>query len=95
MTAILALLPGILALIPSISNGVEQLIALIGSIRTAAQQTGEWSPELETQFLNALLATKTDPAWQPDPKPVVPTGGVNSPGPQPDPTPPVALPLSA
>lgn len=95
LAALLALVPGVLAAIPSMTTGVQQVIALIAAIRTAAIQDGTWTPELDSAFLNALLATKTDPAWQPDPKPVVPTGGVIPPGPQPDPNPPVALPPSA
>lgn len=71
MAAILALLPGILSMLPTITTGVEKLVALIGSIRGAAQQSGEWTPDLESAFLNALLATKTDPAYQPD-KPATP-----------------------
>ena len=67
MVAILALLPSILALIPTIGAGVKYIIDFIASIRVVAQQSGEWTPELETQFLNALLATRNDPAWQPDP----------------------------
>jgi len=66
MGAILALLPGILSLLPTIVTGAEKIIALIGSIRAASQQSGEWTPELEAAFLNALLATKTDPAYQSD-----------------------------
>lgn len=64
--AILAILPQIIALIPIITTGVEHIIAWINSIRTAAQQTGQWTPALETAFLEALIATKLDPAYQPD-----------------------------
>ena len=68
MAAILALLPGVIALIPTISSGVQSIIALVNSIRKAAQQSGEWTPDLDRQFMDALIATATDPKWQSDPK---------------------------
>jgi hypothetical protein len=62
----LALAQLLIPLIPTIASGVEHLIAFIGSVRAAAQQTGEWTPAMEEAFRAALLATKTDPAYQPD-----------------------------
>lgn len=66
MASILILLPQIIAIIPTIGRGVETIIALIGSIRSAAKQTGEWTPELETAFLESLLATNTNPVYKQD-----------------------------
>ena len=66
MPALLLLLPQIIALLPTVTTGVQYLIQWIASIRGAAQQSGIWTPELETAFLDALLATATDPAYQPD-----------------------------
>lgn len=66
MAAALALLPQILALLPTVEVGVEHLIAWIQSIRTAAKQSGEWTPDLETAFLNSLVAWAGSPALQPD-----------------------------
>lgn len=54
-------------MLPTITVGVEHLINWIGSLRAAAKQTREWTEELETAFLEALLASRTDPAWQLDP----------------------------
>lgn len=68
MPAIIAIIAQLIPLIPSLTVGVESLIAFIASIRTAAQQSGEWTPELEKAFLDALLARSTSPAWRPDPK---------------------------
>lgn len=67
MAAILALLPAIFQLIPLIETGVSSIVRLIGSIRTAATQANEWTPELEAQFIAMLLALATRPEQQPDP----------------------------
>ena len=66
MQAALALLPLILQYLPTVTVGIEHLIAWISGVRTAAKQSGEWTPEMETDFLEALIATKNDPAYQPD-----------------------------
>ncbi len=68
LTAALALLPTILEYIPKVEVGVESLIAWVQGLRAAAQQSAVWTPAQETAFLEALIATKTDPAYQPDPK---------------------------
>jgi hypothetical protein len=66
MAAILPLLPGLIALIPTITTGLSSLIAFIASIRTAAKQTSEWTPELEALFVNALIAKASTDAWKTD-----------------------------
>lgn len=42
------------------------LIEWITKIRPVAQQSGEWTPEMQKQFEDLLEATKLDPKWQPD-----------------------------
>jgi hypothetical protein len=66
MAAALALLPVVLQYLPQVTTGVEQLIAWIGGVRTAAQQSGEWTPALEAQYRASLFATTSDPAYKPD-----------------------------
>lgn len=67
MAAILALLPQLIALIPSITTGVGSVIKFVGQVRAAAQQSGEWTPELEKQFVDALIAKgSNDAAWKTD-----------------------------
>jgi hypothetical protein len=66
MAALLALLPQLIALIPVVSTGVGDLIAFISSIRTAASQTSQWTPALEAQFVNALIAKGSTNAWMTD-----------------------------
>lgn len=66
MTAALALVQVILPLLPSIEAGAVELWNFINTVHTAAQQTGEWTPELEASYQAALKATATDPAYQPD-----------------------------
>lgn len=66
MAAILALLPGIISLIPTVTSGVENLIAFIASIRAAAQQSGEWTAELEAAFVAALIAKGSSKPYTPD-----------------------------
>jgi hypothetical protein len=66
MAAIIALMPGLIALIPTISTGISSLIAFIAAIRTAAKQTSEWTPEIEALFVNALIAKASTDAWKTD-----------------------------
>ena len=60
------LLPIVLQYLPTIETGAEHLWAWVMSVRAAAQQSGEWSDENETQFRSALQASGKDPAYQPD-----------------------------
>lgn len=64
----LALAQALIAALPTISVGVTHLIDWIGAVKKAAQQNAAWTPEMEQAFVNALLATKNDPAYQPDPE---------------------------
>lgn len=66
MGAALALVQVILPLIPKITEGAEELWAFIKRVRSAAQQTTEWTPELEAQYQASLKATANDPAYLPD-----------------------------
>lgn len=66
MPALLLLLPQFISLIPTVTTGVGSLISFIASIRTATQQTGEWTPALETSFVNAVIAKASTAAWMTD-----------------------------
>jgi hypothetical protein len=66
MSAALSLLPVILQYLPQVTVGVENLISWIASVRSAAQQSGEWTPALEAQYRASLFATTNDPAYAPD-----------------------------
>ena len=66
MPAILALLPQLISLLPTMRAGASEFVAWVQSIRKTAQQSGEWTPELEAAFLEALAARLIDPAYQPD-----------------------------
>jgi hypothetical protein len=66
MTAALALASTIIAALPTIEGDISGLISWIGSVRSAAKQSAQWTPELETDFLEALLASAKTKAWQPD-----------------------------
>jgi hypothetical protein len=66
MAAILALLPGLIQLIPTITTGISSLIAFIAAIRSAAKQTGEWTTDLEKSFIDALIAKASTDAWKTD-----------------------------
>lgn len=63
-----AILQLAIALLPLIQTGVTEFIAWISTIRGALQQSGEWTPELETAYRAALYAKSNDPAYAPDPK---------------------------
>lgn len=66
MTAALALLPVVLQYLPAVETGAEHLWAWVESLRTAAQQSAEWTADLETQYQAALLARTSSAAYQPD-----------------------------
>jgi len=66
MQAILALLPGLIGLIPTITTGLSSLIAFIAAIRTAAQQSNEWTPALEKLFVDSLILKASTNAWKTD-----------------------------
>ena len=66
MATALALVQILLPLLPSIETGAVQLWNFINSVRSAAQQSGEWTSEIEAAYRAALQATSTDPAYQPD-----------------------------
>lgn len=68
MTAFLTLLPTILGLIPTLTVGVEHLFTFIMSVRTAAMQSKEWTPEMEDLFIKSLIDTALQAAYQPDKK---------------------------
>lgn len=55
-----------LALLPLVQTGVVELIAFINTLRAAAQQDGEWTPEQEEDYRQALFAKTSDPAYSPD-----------------------------
>lgn len=57
-----------LALLPLVQTGVPQFIAWIESLKSSAQQTGEWTDEQEAAYRAALFAKTGDPAYAPDPK---------------------------
>lgn len=66
MAAALLLIPQLIALIPTISTGVGSLISFISSIRSAAQQSGEWTPEMEKSFVDTVIAKASSDAWKTD-----------------------------
>ena len=61
--------------LPSAIVGVQELVAFITKARANLQQSGEWTPELESAFLQSLIDRALhDPAYHPDPsRPVAPT----------------------
>ena len=42
------------------------MIAFIAAIRSAAQQTSQWTPELESLFVNTLITKASTDAWKTD-----------------------------
>ena len=56
----------ILTFLPQILSAGKTLWAFVEQIRTAAQQSAEWTPEHEAQFQDALLAMGNAPESQPD-----------------------------
>lgn len=69
----IALATKAIELLPTLTVGVNELIAYINAIRTTFQQTGEWDEDAEQAFRQSLLDAGKDPAFQPD-KPTVKGG---------------------
>ncbi|MGB7767439.1 MAG: hypothetical protein WBN22_01100 [Verrucomicrobiia bacterium] len=67
MNVALAIAQIIIPLLPTLGGDVVSLIDWINSIRSAAQQTGEWTPAMDQAFHQALVAAGQTPAWTPDP----------------------------
>lgn len=66
MGVILAALP---TLYPLIKTGIGDVVSLISyarSVRAAAQQTGEWTPAMEAQFLAEEIGHAGERPYQPD-----------------------------
>lgn len=61
-----ALVAAIVPLIPSILKLGASGINFINDLRTTAKQSGEWTPEAETSFLESLLAYGQKTAWKTD-----------------------------
>lgn len=51
----IALAQVILAMLPTITTGAEHLFQFVDRVRTAAQQSEEWTPEMEAAFQRELL----------------------------------------
>lgn len=67
MAAALAILPSVMQLITLAVPGFTHLINWVMSIRVAARQSAEWTDAMEDAFIASLVATKTNPAYIPDP----------------------------
>ena len=66
MGAAVAVAQAVLALLPMVTTGAEKLWDFITHVRTATQQTGEWTPAAEAAWQAALLAKADSAAAQPD-----------------------------
>lgn len=53
-----------LGLLPSVTTGVSELIAWINSLKSALQQSGEWTDIMDLQYRQTLYAKTNDPAYQ-------------------------------
>lgn len=73
IAAAVALVPQVIALVQQGIVGATLLWSWIVNLRNTARQTGEWTPEAETAFIEGLIARTNDPAYQPDPD-TVPLG---------------------
>lgn len=63
----------LIAVLPFVTTGVQDLIKTIEANRSDAQGAGEWTPEQETNFRATVFAKTQDPAYAPDSPPA--TGG--------------------
>ena len=56
----------ILQYLPQIIAGGTEVIQFVQQLRTAAQQTGEWTDAQEQQFLALIAQEAKQPEQQPD-----------------------------
>ena len=63
---LVTLLPQLIQLIPSITQGFGHFLDFISKTRDAAKQTGEWTDEMENNFSLALLARLRNNAYKTD-----------------------------
>lgn len=61
--SLVALIPTILQEIPLTQRTILATVNWINAIRTAAQQTGEWTAEVETEVNAWEIRTRIDPQW--------------------------------
>ena len=61
-----ALIQLAIAILPLVETAVPEFIAFINSLRSAAQQSNQWTPDQEAAYRAALLAKTGDPAYAPD-----------------------------
>lgn len=64
--SVAAILQIVIAILPYATQGVTELIAFIESLHTAAQQSAEWTPDMESAYVSALWAKTQDPKYAPD-----------------------------
>jgi hypothetical protein len=55
-----------LVILPKVTVGASHLVNWITSLRAAAMQSGEWTPELNNQWRAALLQQGIAPEETPD-----------------------------
>jgi len=61
-----AILPAVIANLPAIISLGEAGVNFIIKLRTAAQQSQEWTEEAEAAFQTDLVQDALGPEWQPD-----------------------------
>jgi hypothetical protein len=66
MGAAIALLPELYPLIKEGIGDVGHLINYVRSLRSAAQQSGDWTPEAEAQFLAEEIGHAGEHAYKTD-----------------------------
>lgn len=66
LTALIALMPQIIAGVKEVGIGIQYAIQWIMGIRAAAQQTKEWTPELDEAFIQLLFTQATSPEQKTD-----------------------------
>lgn len=61
-----ALIPIILANLPTILSVGEAGLNFVLALRRTAQQSGEWTADHDAQFIAGVQGWNSDPAWRPD-----------------------------
>lgn len=66
MGAAIAIAMQVVGMLPTLGAAVTEGVAFVKAIRVAAKQSGEWTAEQESAFLEALIALSETRAWKTD-----------------------------
>lgn len=58
-------MPSLISLIPTLLSGIKELVQIVNSVRSAARQSGELTPEQDAAYADELAKLFAQPHWRP------------------------------